>query len=165
MPNECGECGAKLRNDQTECAYCGAAIYDADEKLLAELMALARKYNEALLRANRIEVEKCLADEHQTRLTDAGVEHIWAKKTILENANGDKNFISYNIHDAELLERSNEKAVIGCIQTVTRRDHFEEGEFDPYIERGTISFVHRNGRWLIASQDTVSIDENGNVIE
>ncbi len=165
MPNECRKCGAKLKVDQSECAYCETAIYDADEQLLTELTAVARKYNEALARANLIGIEKHLANEYEKRLIDGGVESIWNKKDLLENAGVDKNFVAYNIHDVELTERTQEKAAVRCLQTVTRRSHFEEGKFEPYIERGTINFVRREGHWLIVSENTVTIDENGNEIE
>lgn len=164
MPNECRECGAKLKNDETVCAYCGTVIYDDEEQLLMELTAVARKFKEALARANLIKIEKLLADEYKGSLIDAGVETVSDKKTLL-NAQADKNFVSYNIHDVELIERKEEKAVIRCIQTVTRLCYFEKGKFEPYIERGTISFIRRNGRWLIVSQNTVTIDENGNEYE
>lgn len=162
MPNECIECGAKLKAEQTECAYCGTPVYDADEQLLTELSAVARKFNEALASGNKIEIEKLLADEYEGRLRDAGIETVSDKNWFLENNRLDKNFVSYNIHDAELIELKNERAAVRCIQTVTRRSHFEKGKFEPYIERGTINFVRRGGRWQLISQNTVTVDENGN---
>ena len=164
MQNECRECGAKLNSEQTKCAYCGTA-YDTDEQLLNELTIIARKFNESLAKANKIGIEKYLADEYEARLNDAGSITVSDKKTLLENVQPDKNFVSYNIHEAELVERMKEKAVVHCIQTVTRRSHFEEGKYEPYIERGTIGFIGKNGCWLIASQNTVTIDENGNEYE
>ena len=165
MPNECRECGAKLTNNQTECAYCGTAIYDADELLLTELTAVARKFNQALARGNLIEIEKLLDDEYEGRLNDAGIETLSSKKGILETVQPDENFVSYNLHGEELIERKNDRAAIRCIQTVTRRSHFEKGKFEPYIERGKISFIRRGGQWRIISQNTVTIDENGNEYE
>lgn len=163
--NECVECGAKLKAGKSECAYCGTAVYDADERLLTELVAVARKYNQVLARGNLIEIEKLLADEYEGRLNDAGIETISDKKGILETVRTDENFVSYNLHDEKLIEQKNDCAAIRCIQTVTRRSRFEKGKFEPYIERGKISFVRREGNWLIVSQKTVTIDENGNEFE
>ena len=163
--NECIECGAKFKGGQTECAYCGAAVYDADERLLTELTAMARKFNEALARGNKLEFEKYLADDFEGCLTDAEIETVSDKKSLLETVQFDKNFVSYNLHDAELIERTTETATVRCIQTVTRRSYFEEGKFEPYIERGTIEFVRENGQWRIISQNTVTIDENGKEFE
>ena len=165
MPNEYRECGAKLKNDETECAYCGTVVYDENEQLLTELTAVARKYNEAWARGNRLEINECLADEFESRLSDGGGEDVFGKKILLENARVHEKFVSYNIYNVELIERTTEKAVIHCIQTVLEHSIFEKGKFEPYIERGTISFVCRGRRWLIASQDTVTIDENGNEYE
>lgn len=164
MQNECRECGAKLNAEQTKCAYCGTA-YDTDEQFLTELTIIARKFNEALARGNKLGVEKYLADEYEARFNENEDEDVYGKKALLENLRIDKNFVSYNIYDVELIERTNEKAVIHCIQTVTRRSYFEEGKYEPYIERGTIGFICRDGHWLIVSQKTVEIDENGNEYE
>lgn len=165
MPNECRECGAKLQNDETQCAYCGAAIYDENEQLLTELTAVARKFNQALAKGNLLEIEKLLADEYEGSLSDGGIETLTSKKGFLEVEPFDKNFVSYNLHDEELIEWKNDRAAIRCLQTVTRRNHLEPGKFEPYIERGTISFVRRNGQWQMLSQKTVTIDENGNEYE
>ncbi len=124
-----------------------------------------RKFNEALASGNKIEIEKLLADEYEGRLCDAGIETVSDKNWFLENNRLDKNFVSYNIHDAALIELKNERAAVCCIQTVTRRSHFEKGKFEPYIERGTINFVRRGGRWQLISQNTVTVDENGNEYE
>jgi hypothetical protein len=162
MPNECSECGAKLEAEQKECPYCGTLVYDADEQLLTQLTAVARKYNEALAKASLIKMEKLLADDYEGRFSDGGIETVSNKKTILENVQFDKHFVSYNIHDAELLERKNDRATIYCVQTVTRRSHFETEKFEPYIERGKIGFARHAGQWQINLQNTVTIDENGN---
>lgn len=165
MSKECSECGAKLKAEQLECTYCGTSFRNEDEELLIELMSVARKYNQALAKANLLEIGRTLADDYQGVLTDAGVESLSDKKRLLETVQIDKNFVSYNIHDEELIERKDDRATIRCIQTVSRRSHFEEGKFEPYIERGTINFVRRNGQWQILSQKTVTIDENGNEYE
>ncbi|MEK7722972.1 MAG: hypothetical protein AAB336_01360 [Acidobacteriota bacterium] len=165
MQNECRECGAKLKIEQTQCPYCGTSVTDADEQLLTQLTTIARKYKEGLAKANKIEIGKILTDSYKWRLSDGGIETLNDKKTLLENVQPDKNFVSYNIHEAELIERENNQAIIHCIQTVTRRSHFEKGKFEPYIERGTINFVHQDGHWLIISENTVTIDENGNEYE
>ncbi|HEY8558811.1 MAG TPA: hypothetical protein VIL74_00300 [Pyrinomonadaceae bacterium] len=164
MLNECSECGAKVTAGQNECAYCGTG-YDTDEQLLNELTTVARKFNEALAKGNRIGIEKHLADDFEGRLNDAGLEDVYGKKILLENARVDKNFVSYNIYNAELIDRSKENAVIHCLQTVTRRSVFEPGKFEPYIERGTIGFIRTDGSWLIASQKTETIDETGNTYQ
>lgn len=164
MPNECSECGAKLESEQNECPYCGTQVYNADEQLLTELSAVARKHNEALMKGNRLEVEKLLADEYKSRLLDNGSEVFNDKKEILQNTQVNKNFVSYNLYEAELIERKNDSATIHCIQSFTDRYVLEEGTVDSYFMRGTISFVRRGGRWLIISEDTVSIDENGKEI-
>lgn len=161
MFDECSECGAKVNAGQNECAYCGT-VYDTEERLLMELTTAARNFNEAMAKGNRIGIEKSLADDFEGRMNEGEDEYIYKKKELLENSQIDKNFISYNIYDAELIERTREKAVIHCLQTVTRRSVFEPEKFEPYIERGTISFIRSEGRWLIASQKTVEIDENGN---
>jgi hypothetical protein len=165
MPKECSECGAKLKAEQKECGYCGTPFHNEDEELLIELMSVARKYNQALAKANLLEIGRVLADNYQGSLTDAGIESLTDKKGLLETVQIDKNFVSYNIHDEELIERTNDRATIRCIQTVNRRSVFEPGKFEPYIERGIISFVRLNGQWQILSQKTVTIDENGNEYE
>lgn len=165
MPNECRECGGKLKNDETECAYCGTVIYDADEQLLTELTAVARKYNEAYARENRLVMEKLLADEYEFRLLDAGKEIVRDKKTMLQNARASESFLSYNIYDAELIERKNDCATIRCLQSSAHHQFlFEEEIVDSEITRGTISFVRRDGRWQLILENTVSIDEKGNEI-
>jgi hypothetical protein len=164
MLNECSECGAKVNADRQECIYCGTK-YDTDEQLLAELTTIARKYNEAFAKANKIGIEKYLADDFEGRMNEGEDEDVYGKKSLLETVHPDKNFVSYNIYDVELVERTPEKAVIHCIQTVTRRSVFEPGKFEPYIERGTIGFIRKDGRWRIVSQKTVEIDENGNEYE
>lgn len=165
MQNECTECGAKLKIEQAECTYCGTAFVDENERLLNELTNLARRFNQAFARANLLEIEKLLADEYVGQLKDAGTVSVSRKPDILESVRRDENFVSYNIHDEELIERVSHRAKIYCVQTVTRRSHFEKNKFEPYIERGTIDFVERDGRWQIAGQQTVTIDENGNEYE
>jgi hypothetical protein len=165
MLNECSECGAKAKAERRECAYCGTAIYNSDEQLLTELTTIARKFNEALAKGNQIWIEKLLADNYEARFNEGEYEDVCGKNALLEHAQVDKNFVSYNIYDVELIERTKETAMIYCLQTVTRRSVLEPGKFEPYIERGTIGFVRSDSGWLIASQKTVEIDENGNKYE
>lgn len=165
MPNECRECGAKLANNHTECAYCGTVIYDENEQLLMELTAVARKYNESWVKGNSLVIEKLLADEYESRLLDAGTEILRDKKTILQNAQASEHILPYNLYDAELIERKNDRATIRCIQSFTHYQVlFEKEIVDSEIKRGTISFVRRGGHWQLISENTVSIDEKGNEI-
>ena len=165
MPNECRECGAKLKNDETECPYCGAVIYDENEQLLTELTAVARKYNEGWMKGNSLVIEKLLADEYESRALDCGNEMLCDKKTILQNVEVRKGILSYNIYDAELIERKNDRAAIRCVQSFAHHNVlFEEDIFESEYMRGTISFVRRDSRWQLISENNVSIDEKGNEI-
>ena len=163
MQNKCIECNAALEANQMECAYCGTTRQNFDEELLIDLMAIKRKYELAYARGNQLIIEPLLADEYAYNLTDGGVvEKPVGKNDILKNAGLDTNFISYNISNEELLEKTAARAVISCIQTIVRRTPLSE--FDPYIFRTKLTFVCREGRWQIASENCVSIDENGNEI-
>lgn len=163
MQNECSECNATLEANQIQCAYCGTVQQNFDEQLLIELTAIKRKYELAYARGNQLIIEPLLADEYTYNLTDGGVvEKPVGKTDILKNAEFDKNFISYNIGDEELLEKTADRAVISCVQTIVRRTPFSE--FDPYIFRTKLTFVHCQGHWQIASEYCVSIDENGDEI-
>ncbi|MBA2736374.1 MAG: hypothetical protein H0U50_06235 [Pyrinomonadaceae bacterium] len=163
MQNKCIECNAALEANQIECAYCGTIQQNFDEQLLTDLMAIKRKYELAYARGNQLIIEPLLADEYTYNLTDGGViENPVGKNDILKNAGLDTNFISYNISNEELLEKTADRAVISCVQTIVRRTPLSE--FDPYIFRSKLIFFRREGRWQIASEDCVSIDENGEVI-
>lgn len=163
MQNKCIECNAALEVNQMECAYCGAIQQNFDEQLLNDLTAIKRKYELAYARGNQMIIEPLLADEYAYNLTDGGViENPIGKNDILKNAEFDKNFVSYNIADEELLQKTTERAVISCVQTIVRRTPYSE--FDPYIFRTKLIFVRREGRWQIAAENCVSIDENGDEI-
>ena len=163
MQNKCIECNAALEANQTECAYCGMIQQDFDEQLLTDLMAIKRKYELAHARGNQLITAPLLADEYTYILSDGGiVDEPVGKNDILKNAGLDKNFISYNISNEELLEKTTDHAVISCVQTIVRRT--PQSDFDPYIFRTKLIFVRRNGRWQIASENCVSIDENGDEI-
>ena len=163
MPNKCIECNAALEANQMECVYCGTIQQNFDERLLTDLMAIKRKYELAYARGNQLIIESLLADEYAYNLTDCGeMEKPVGKNDILKNAEFDKNFISYNIANEELLEKTADRAVISCVQTIVRRT--PQSEYDPYIFRTKLLFVRREGRWQIASENCVLIDENGDEI-
>ncbi len=165
MPNECRECGGKLKNDETECAYCGTVIYDENEQLLTELTAVARKYNEGWVKGNSLVIEKLLANEYESRLLDADTEILSNKKEILQNVQISEHILSYNIFDAELIEQKNDRATIHCVQNFAHHNVlFKEDIFESEITRGTISFVRRDGHWQLISENKVSVDEKGNEI-
>lgn len=163
MQNKCIECNAALDANQMECAYCGMIQQNFDEELLIDLMAIKRKYELAYARGNQLIIEPLLADEYSYNLTDGGViENPVGKNDILKNAGLDTNFISYNIGNEELLEKTTDRAVISCVQTIVRRT--PQSKFDPYIFRTKLIFVRREEGWQIAAENCVSIDENGDEI-
>lgn len=162
MKNECSECGANLADNQIECFYCGAARQNADEVLLVELMNVKRKYEEAYARGSKLIVESLLADNYELVEIDAGSEMRVDRQTTLENTVEDKNFLSFSISREELLERTLETAKMACVQTINRRV-FDGVE--PYFTKAQISFVWREGRWQIAAERLITIDENGREFE
>lgn len=165
MQNECSECGAKLTSGQNECVYCGATVTDANEKLLIELMTIARKFNEAWARGNRVEAEGHLADEYELRLLDDGSEILNGKKDVIQNMEARQDFVSYNIYDAELSEKEGDRATIQCVQSFNfLQKLFDEEISDTDCRRGTLSFIRRNGKWQIISENVVSVDQKGNEI-
>ena len=164
MQNECSECSAALETNQAQCAYCGKARENFDEQLLIELIAVKRKYELAYSRGNKLIAAPLLADEYTYILSDGGVvEEPRGKDAILSYAGLDKNFNSYNIYNEELLEKTANRAVISCVQSTVRLTPYD-GEFTSYISRTKLTFVYREGRWQIAAEDCISIDEYGEVI-
>ncbi|MCY7346123.1 MAG: nuclear transport factor 2 family protein [Pyrinomonadaceae bacterium] len=164
MQNECSECNASLETNQTKCAYCGTTRQNFDEQLLVELAAIKRKYELAFSRGNKLIAAPLLADEYTYILSDGGVvEEPRNKNAVLSSAGLDTNFNSYNIYNEELLERTADRVVISCVQNTVRRTPYD-GEFTSYISRTKLTFVYREGRWQIAAEDCISIDEYGEVI-
>ena len=164
MQNKCSECNGLLEENQVKCDYCGTVQKDFDEQLLIELIAIKRKYELAYSRGNKLIAEPLLADEYTYILSDGGiVEEPIGKNDILKNAGLDKNFNSYNIYNEELLEKTADRAVVSCVQNTIRLIP-GIGEFCSYISRTKLIFVYRDGRWQIASENCISIDENGDVI-
>jgi len=160
MENECSECGANLAINQTECAYCGAAQPNADERLLVELMNVKRKAEMAYRRGNKLVLESLLADDYELLEVECeGIEGRVDRKTTVENAGFvDPAFLSYSISDEELLERTPETAKMAFIQTVHRST---DNEHDPYTTRSKTHFVRHEGRWKIAYEHLVMLDKNG----
>lgn len=156
MNDECSDCGASLGPDQLVCGYCGKT-QNPDEQLLIELMDVKRKYETAYAHGNKLVIETLLAEDYELVEVDGGIALHVDRKSTLENAVGDERFLSYSITDEELLERTSEKAKMACVQTVHRQmdgDH-------AYRSRAKIDFTQRGGRWQIAREHQVTIDENG----
>jgi len=163
MNKKCADCSAPLAANQMQCEFCGVVQKDFNEQLLIELMAVKRKYEMAYARANKLIMEPLLADEYVYQLSDGGtLDEPVNKDWFIKNGSVDKNFISFNITNEELTERTGDRATMTCVQTIVRRSFYDES--DPYIFRSKLGFVWREGRWQIASEYCVSIDEEGNEI-
>jgi hypothetical protein len=161
MKNECSDCGANIASNQTKCNYCGKLQLDANEQLLTELINVVRECETAYAHGNKLVVESLLADNYELVEIDGGGELRVDRKTTLENAAGDNNFLSCSISDEELLERTPDVAKIACVQTVHRR---MDGD-NPYRCWAKIHFIWREGRWQIAFAHQTTIDENGQETE
>jgi hypothetical protein len=163
MQIRCANCTAFISLNQSICPYCGITVKNADEELVRALMDVKRRYELATARGNKLEVSELLAAEFQYKLTDAGSESTADKPSLLETLAPDENFVSYAFGNEELLDRTATAATLSGVETISRR--VPEG-FDPnYYFRTVVKFVLRDGRWLMRSQESVTIDEHGAEIE
>jgi len=132
--------------------------------LLDQLISLKRRYEIALARGNKIELNELLADDYLTTEKDAD-EAVWGdKKDVLAYEKIDPDLFSYSVANEELIERTAETAAFSCIGCFTRHNaptfFYEDGIEDRYY-RTIARFVRRGGRWQIKNFREVPVDENG----
>ena len=168
MSNKCSGCGANLPAGERVCPYCGAVQEDnSNQALLDELMILRRRLAIADAQNDRIALRELLADEFAGNEIDGGEPNLYDKKIWLEREWSDKYFFSYGSREEKLLERTNETAIVSCVEIVCRHPPkgimFPDGEQNMYW-RSKINYIRRNGRWLIAALEQTTIDENGDDI-
>ncbi len=116
--------------------------------VLAELLQIEKTMTDASLNGDISTLAPYIADEYSGAGTDGRSQN---KNQLLANTKPDKITKSWTITDAQLVSLDAESAVVNYVQTQTARNGRSARA------RVIDTFVRRNGRWLIKSEQMTLI--------
>ena len=116
--------------------------------VLAELLQIEKTMTDASLNGDISTLAPYIADEYSGAGTDGRSQN---KNQLLANTKPDKITKSWTITDAQLVSLDDESAVVNYVQTQTARNGRSARA------RVIDTFVRRNGRWLIKSEQMTLI--------
>ena len=119
--------------------------YAANDRVAVtvELMKIEDIITTASLNGDISTLAEYIADDYSGTGADGVVQN---KNQVLAATKPDKNIRSWKITDGQLVSLSDDSAVLTYIQSLTLRNG------RTYRARVTDTFVKRNGRWLIKSE-------------